>query len=173
MQLLGPQEIAKKRREEMCGGLEVIKQQGDELPEDETREKGLLHLLRLITRENIHSSTLDKFKDILGRLKEFSLQLLEQLWAQHKSLAEMNFAREFFQDTLEHIVYQSEKFTVEEDGLWISRLFLLIYTQKLEERVRLATGVIKAWSTWVLGEGRDDTDTVRPVLLKVSLQFLL
>lgn len=51
----------------------MIKQQGDGLPEEETGEKGLLFLLRLITRDNFHSSTLDKFKELLGRLEHFSL----------------------------------------------------------------------------------------------------
>ena len=47
-------------------------------------------------------------------------------------------------------------------------MLLLIYLQSRQGRVRVAAAALKAWRMWVLGEGRDDFDTVRPILLKVS-----
>lgn len=60
--------------------------------EDDTGKRGLLYLLRQITRESIYSSTLSNFKEILGALKNFNLELIEQLWGLHTSQVERNFA---------------------------------------------------------------------------------
>ena len=71
----------------------MIKQHNNELAGEETREKGLLALMRLITRESMHLSTFQKFREMLGRLEHFSLLLIEQLWAQHTTTAEKDHAQ--------------------------------------------------------------------------------
>ena len=64
----------------------------------------------------------------MDRVEQFSLVFIQQLWAQHTTTAEKDHAQEFFQDTLDHIVYEQGDYSVLKDGLWISRLLLLIYT---------------------------------------------
>lgn len=72
---------------------------------------------------------------------------------------------------MEHLVFRPQEFTVSKDSLWISRLLLLIYAQKPEDRVKVASGTLKTWKVWVLGAGIYGEGTIRPILEKVSPHF--
>ena len=124
---ISPEALARQRRVlAAAGGIKGVDDDEDSADDPDSVQKSFLKIIRLITTSDLPTTQLASFRTTITAMANFSLNLIEKIWAEAANKLELRKAIEFFDHALD-VAIQGAGVTVEKDGVWISRMLLAIF----------------------------------------------